>query len=227
MQYDQYACTLNTPTYANNVRYSKLPDNICPTWSCPYTKLPDCVCVCVGVCAMPNSMSEITSEHISQHARVDCLQPLLLEYMCIMCAYNVRSLWCSCISNVSSQKNAKAHAESIQYQAGPKAQWKGSCAAKSVRSDERKLELPSTNRIKLQHPPGRIKTQLDHSIVPHHDHTFRICKHLPNTTHPYCTRVSGLLIDNYWLTLQNLIGNGFIIVTCSILFALAGLRVSL
>ena len=91
---------------------------------------------------------------------------------------------------------------------------------------ERKLELPSTNRIKLQHPPGRIKIQLDHSIVPHHDHTFRIFKHLPNTTHPYCTRVSGL-IDNYWLTLQNLIGNGFIIVTCSILFALVGLRVLL
>lgn len=128
---------------------------------------------------------------------------------------------------LAKKKNAKAHAESIQYQAGPKAQWKGSCAAKSVRSDERKLELPSTNRIKLQHPPGRIKIQLDHSIVPHHDHTFRIFKHLPNTTHPYCTRVSGLLIDNYWLTLQNLIGNGFIIVTCSILFALAGLRVSL
>lgn len=83
------------------MRYSKLPGNMCPTWSRPYTKLPDCVYVCVGVCAMPNSMSEVTSEHISQHARVDCLQPLLLEYMC---AYNVRSLWCSCISNVSSQK---------------------------------------------------------------------------------------------------------------------------
>ena len=181
-----------------------------------------CLCVCGRV--------RDAKQHVRSHIRAyltTCWRPLLLEYMCIMCAYNVRSLWCSCISNVSSQKNAKAHAESIQYQAGPKAQWKGSCAAKSVRSDERKLELPSTNRIKLQHPPGRIKTQLDHSIVPHHDHTFRICKHLPNTTHPYCTRVSGLLIDNYWLTLQNLIGNGFIIVTCSILFALAGLRVSL
>ena len=100
MQYDQYAYTLNTPT----MRCSKLPDNMCPTWSCPYTKLPDCVCVCVGVCAMPNSMSEVTSEHISQHARVDCLQPLLLEYMC---ACNVRSLWCSCISNVSSPKKKK------------------------------------------------------------------------------------------------------------------------
>lgn len=222
MQYDQYAYTLNTPTVCAiaSSRTICAPPDLVPILSFRT------VFVRVGVCAMPNSMSEVTSEHISQHARVDCLQPLLLEYMC---ACSVRSLWCSCISNASSpkKKNAKAHAKSIQYQAGPKAQWKGSCAAKSVRSDERKLELPSTNRIELQHPPGRIKTQLDHSIVRHHDHTFRIFKHLPNTTHPYCTRVSCLLIDNYWLTLQNLIGDGFIIVTCSILFALAGLRVSL